>query len=116
MTVTTWTPLPFERVEIDGERRDQGLALAGPHLGDLAAMEDDAADHLDVVMALAERALGRLADRGERLGEQVVELLAFGQPLAEQDRLALGSSSSVIAEMFGSKPLIRSTVLRSERT
>ena len=72
--------LALERVEIDGERRDQGLALAGAHLGDLAAVEDDAADQLDVVMALAERALGGLADRGEGFGEDVVERLAVVEP------------------------------------
>ena len=76
--------LAVERVEIDRERRDQRLALAGAHLGDLAAVEDDAADHLHVVMALAEHALGRLAHRGEGLGQQVVERLALGEPLAEQ--------------------------------
>ena len=78
--------LAGQRVEIDRERRDQRLALAGPHLGDLAAVERDAADHLDVVMALAERALGGLADRREGFGQQIVELGAVGEPLAEQDR------------------------------
>jgi hypothetical protein len=76
-----------QRVEIGGERRDEGLALAGAHLGDLAAVEHDAADQLDVVVALAERALGRLAHRGEGLGEQAVEILAIGQTRAEQGGL-----------------------------
>ncbi len=51
-------------------------------------MEDDAADQLDVVMPLAERPLGRLADRREGLGQQVVERLARRQPRAERRRLA----------------------------
>jgi hypothetical protein len=38
----------------------------------------DAADQLDVVMALAERSLGGLADRREGFGKQIVELLALG--------------------------------------
>ena len=80
--------LALERVEIDRERRDQGLAFAGLHLGDLAAMERDAADQLDVVMALAERADGRLAHRGEGFGQKIVELLAVGEPLAEEFGLA----------------------------
>ena len=75
--------LAGERVEIDRQGRDQGLALAGLHLGDLALMEHHAAHQLDVEMALPERALGRLAHRREGLDEQVVELLAGRQPLAE---------------------------------
>jgi hypothetical protein len=51
-------------------------------------MEDDAADHLHVVMALAEHALGRLAHRGEGLGQNLVERLARRQPLAEHPGLA----------------------------
>ena len=88
--------LALERVQIDGERRDQGLALAGAHLGDLAAVEDDAADQLDVVMALAERALGRLADGGEGFGEDVVERLARLQPVLEDRGSGPCSASSVI--------------------
>ena len=80
--------LAVERVQIDRERRDQRLALAGLHLGDLAAVKGDAADQLDVVMALAERALGRLADRREGFGQQVVELCAVGEPAAEDVGLA----------------------------
>jgi hypothetical protein len=37
-------------------------------------------------MALAERALGRLAHRGEGLGEDVVEGLAIGQALLQRGR------------------------------
>ena len=77
----------LEGVEIDGERRHQRLALAGAHLGDLAAMEDDPADHLDVVVTLTERPLRRFANRRERLGEEVVERLPCGQPGAERRRL-----------------------------
>ena len=76
--------LARERVEIDRQGRDQRLAFAGLHLGDHAAMEDDAAHQLHVEMALAERALGRLAHRGEGLDQEVVERLAVGQPLAER--------------------------------
>ena len=65
--------LAIERIEIGGERGNQRLALAGAHLGDLAAVEHDAADHLHVVVPLAEHALGGLAHRRERLGQQIVE-------------------------------------------
>ena len=75
--------LAVERVEIDRQRGDQGLAFAGPHLGDLALVQDHAADQLHVEMALAERALGGLAHGGEGLGQDVVQGLALGQPLAQ---------------------------------
>ena len=75
--------LALERVEIDRQGRDERLSFAGLHLGDLAAMERDAADQLDVVMPLAERSNGRFADRREGFGEEVVELVAVGEALAE---------------------------------
>src|SRR4029079_3584793 len=59
------------------------LALAGLHLGDLAAVEDHAADHLDVEVAHAHRALARLADDREDLGQQVVEVAAVDRLLAQ---------------------------------
>src|ERR1043165_6492053 len=43
---------PGQRVEIDRKRRDQRLAFAGLHLGDLAFVQDHAADQLHVEMAL----------------------------------------------------------------
>ena len=68
-----------ERVQIDREGRDQGLAFAGLHLGDHAAVQHDPAHQLHVEMALAERALGGFAHRGKRVGQDVVELGAVGQ-------------------------------------
>ena len=44
---------PGEGIEIDRQRGDQGLAFAGLHLGDLALVQDHAADELHVEMALA---------------------------------------------------------------
>ena len=75
-TVMTWTPLPAIAFRYAGRVRDQGLALTGLHLGDVAEVERGAAHDLHVVGALAERALGRFADRGERLGHELVERLA----------------------------------------
>jgi len=72
-----------ERVQVGGQRRDERLALAGAHLGDPAAVQHHAADHLDVVVALAERALRGLAHRGERLGQQIVERRTVLDLLAE---------------------------------
>ncbi len=65
--------LAGDRVEVGREGRGQGLALTGLHLGDVAEVKRRAAHDLDVVGALAERALGRLADGRERLGHELVE-------------------------------------------
>ena len=67
-----------ERVEIAGKRGDEGLAFAGLHLGDLAGVEDHAADELHIEVAHADGALAGLADDGEGLGEDVVEGGLFG--------------------------------------
>ena len=75
--------LAGQRVEIDRQGRDQGLAFAGLHLGDHAAMQHDAAHQLHVEMALAEGALGRLAHGREGVDQQVVELGAVGELLLE---------------------------------
>ena len=62
-----------ERVEDRRPRRDEGLALAGLHLGDPALVEHDAAHELDVVVAHPEGPLHRLAAGGEHLGQGLVE-------------------------------------------
>jgi hypothetical protein len=72
--------LAGQRVEVRRCGRDEGLALAGLHLGDVAQVQRGAAHELHVEVALAEGAAGGLADRGERLGQQVVERLALGEP------------------------------------
>ena len=72
-----------ERVQIHRKRRDQCFAFAGLHLGDRALVQDHAADQLDVEMALAERAFGRFADRGESRHQEFVERRAGRDLLAE---------------------------------
>ena len=72
-----------ERVEHDGQRRGQGLALAGPHLGDRAVVEHHAADQLHVEVPHAHRALARLAHEREAFVRQVVEAFAAGGALAQ---------------------------------
>ena len=73
----------LERVEVGGQGGDEGLALTGLHLGDVAEVQRRATHDLDVEVALAEHPAGGLAHGGERLGHQVVEALALGQPLLE---------------------------------
>ena len=60
-------------VEVDRRGGDQGLAFAGFHFGDLAFVQDHAADQLDVKMALADHPAGRLAHRGEGRDQDVIE-------------------------------------------
>jgi hypothetical protein len=67
--------LAGERVEIDRQRRDQRLAFAGLHLGDLALVQDHAADQLHVEMALAEVRLAAsrtVAKAGTRMSSSVL--------------------------------------------
>src|SRR5581483_4771443 len=68
-----------EAVEVDGQGRHKGLALARLHLRDPAEVEGGAAHELHVEVALADDPLGRLPDHGEGRDEQVVH--ALGQSL-----------------------------------
>ena len=103
--------LAGERVEVRGQGADQGLALTGLHLGDVAEVQRRAAHDLDVVVALAEHPLGRLADGGERLGQQVVEGLAVGVALlvlvGERAQLGVGEVDEVL---FDGVDLVRDAV------
>lgn len=94
--------LAGQRVEVGRERGDQGLALTGLHLGDVAEVERGAAHELHVEVALAQHPLGRLADGRERLGHQVVEGLALLQALLELGRhaaqLVVGHRDEVVLD------------------
>ena len=79
--------LAAEGVEVGGQGRDERFSFARLHLGDLALVEDDAADELDVEVAHLRRAAGGLADDGEGLDEDVVEGGALGELLPEFGRL-----------------------------
>ena len=84
--MTTCTPLPASAFRIDRQRRDQRLALAGAHLGDLAVVQHHAADQLHVEGPHADGAARRLARRGEGLGEDLVERLAGDEPGTQRIR------------------------------
>jgi hypothetical protein len=75
--------LAGERVEIGGKRRDQRLALAGLHLGDLAVVQHHAADQLHVEVAHAQRAFRGLAYHRESLGQQLIQGGAVRVPLLQ---------------------------------
>ena len=79
--------LAGERVQVERQARDERLSFTGLHLGDVALVQDDPAHHLDVEDALVGLAQARFAHGGERFEEDVLELLAVREPLAELDRL-----------------------------
>ncbi len=64
---------PGERVQVRGQRRHQGLAFAGGHLGDGPAMEHHPPDELHVEVPHPQHPASRLPAHREDLGEQVIE-------------------------------------------
>ena len=66
-----------ERVEIAGQRGNEGLALAGFHLGDLAVVQDHSAEQLHVEVAHAEHAFAGFADHCKGLGQQLIQQLSL---------------------------------------
>ncbi len=75
--------LTEQRVQVQGRGGNERLALASLHLRDVAFVQRHRAHELDIEVALADGPLRRLANRGERLGQDVVERLAFREPVAE---------------------------------
>jgi hypothetical protein len=75
--------LAGQRVQVRRQRRDERLALAGAHLGDVAAVQHHAADHLHVEVTHLEDASAGLAHDRERLGQDLVERLAAIETTAE---------------------------------
>lgn len=100
-----------EGVQIRGQRADEGLALAGLHLRDVAEVERGATHHLHVVVTLSEDALGGLTHGGEGLGEQVVQALPIRIPLlvliGEGAQLGVGEVDEVL---FDGVDLVRDAV------
>ena len=80
--------LAGERVEVRREDADEGLALTGLHLRDVAPVERRATHDLYVEVALVQHARRRLTHRGERLRHQRVERLAVVEALPEVGGLA----------------------------
>ena len=78
--------LAFEGVEDRGQRGDKGFAFAGDHFGDVAAVQDDAAEDLRIEMPHVLGAAAGFTDGREHLGHQVVEPGAVGQPLLPRRR------------------------------
>ena len=62
-----------ERVQIHRQGRDQRLAFAGLHFGDLALVQHHAADQLHVEVAHVEHAAPGFADHGEGFHQKLVQ-------------------------------------------
>ena len=107
-----------DRVEDGRERGHEGLALAGPHLGDLALVEHDATDQLDVEVAHPEGPNHRLAGHREGLGEDVVEGQVDRGDVAPTARLAqLATALEVgMVELVVGRLLGRTFSLNSSRS
>ncbi len=86
--MTTCTPRPSSARAYTGERRDQRLAFAGPHLGDAAFEEYLAAHDLHVEVPHVQHAFAGLANDGKNFGQHRVERLALGQARAKLGGLA----------------------------
>ncbi len=78
--------LARQRIEVRRQRGDEGLAFAGHHFGDVAAVQDDAAEDLRVEVPHVLGAAAGLAAGGERLGQDVFQRRAVGQALLERWR------------------------------
>jgi len=91
-----------DRVEVGRGGRDEGLALTGLHLRDVAEVKGRAAHDLHVEVTHPEGALGRLADGRKSFGEQVVEGFAVAVALAQLDGLVreflIGEFAEVVFE------------------
>ena len=97
-----------QTVQRRGQRRRLRLALAGPHLGDPALVEDDAANELDVEVAHLEGPPHRFAGRREDLGQGLVHgclqpiVLALAASLGQfAAALQLRVMAFVVGRLFG---------------
>ncbi len=66
-----------QRVQVGRQRGDQRFAFTGAHLGDLALVQDDAADQLHVEVAHAGSAHAGFSDDGKSFRQNLVERLAL---------------------------------------
>ena len=87
--------LAAQRVQISGKAGSQRFAFTCLHLGDSALMQHDAADKLNVEGTQTQGTLGRLADDGKCLRQQLIQRLsAFLMAAAEL--LCLGGKFMIV--------------------
>ena len=75
--------LAGQGIQVHRQGRDQGLTLAGAHLGDLALVQHHAADQLHVEMPHVQGAPAGLAYHREGIRQQRVEFFALSQTALE---------------------------------
>ncbi len=66
-------PVPRQSIQVASQRRHQRLALAGFHFGNLARVQNHAADKLHIEMPHLHRAPARLAHHGKSLRQNLVQ-------------------------------------------
>ena len=81
--------LALNGVQVAGQCFGQGLTFPRAHFGNLAAMQNNTANHLHVKMAHAHNALRCFPHCSEGLRQDIVERFAGCQPIAEYLCLAL---------------------------
>ena len=70
-------------IQVCRQYRDQGLALTGTHLRNIAIMQYHAADKLDIERPQSECAVSRLPRHGEHFDKQIIQVFAARKPLAK---------------------------------
>ena len=91
--------LAAQRVEVRRHRRNEGLALTGLHLRDVAEVQRCSTHDLDIEVPHADHPFGGLTDHGEGLGHDVVERLSVGESLLELRRHRLELAVAHLGEV-----------------
>ncbi len=78
-----------QSIQVNRQCRYQRLTFTCTHLCDFSLVQDSAANHLDVIMAQANRALAGFPNSGESLNHQVVQGLTLFKTGAEFRRFSL---------------------------
>ena len=75
--------LAAQRIQVRGQGRDEGLTLTGLHFGNVTQVQRCTTHELNVVVALAQGALGCFTDYRKGLRQHNVEGFAVVDALAE---------------------------------
>ena len=75
-----------QRVQINRQSRNQRFSFTRAHFRDLSAVQNDAADQLDVEMALSDGAFGGFANGCKGIRQNVVQRFAVRQPFFQHRR------------------------------
>ena len=82
-------PFAGQGVQVGGQGSHKGLALTGLHLGNIAAVQGNAAGHLYREVLHAQHTPCGLAADGKGIRQNVVQRFALGQLLLEHSSLRL---------------------------